>query len=138
MISTLTAIGAVGVAAWIGRGARVAHNHSVLASSHRDAALLPDVRQPRIVLGWPDRFFEPPQLERSQQLCHVECFAHGPRTVDVQHDLDVIPGLFARRTHTTDIDLVQLEMPKPAIQRPSDVFPDELRIGVTDQARIGG
>src|SRR6185312_807814 len=79
---------------------------------------------------------EPSQIERAELLRHVECFAHGPRAIDVQHDLHVIAGGLASGTYTVDVDLVQLQMTIAALECAHDVLRDEFRVVVSGETGV--
>jgi hypothetical protein len=71
---------------------KVHQRGGILAGGDRDTSLPPDPRQAGIVFGRPDRLFEPAQIEWTQFARHIEGFAHRPRAIDVEHDVDVIAG----------------------------------------------
>ena len=61
------------------------------------------------------------QIERAQLARHIEGFTHGPRAIDVEHDLGAVAGRPARGPYAVEGDLVQLQTAIAAAQCARDV-----------------
>src|SRR5207245_11517317 len=112
------------------------HGGVVLAGGDRNSQSGPHTRQAGGGVGWPAGLLEPAQLETLEAAAHADRLLDGPGAVRVEHQLDAVPGHFARDGDRLDVDLMELHRAVAEGDRGRHRLADLARRVVAEQARV--
>src|SRR5262249_3795556 len=105
----------------------VHESRDILSGGDRDATRSPQLSQTIIIFWWPDRLFQPFQVQLLEFFRSSSSLVQCPSTVHIEHYLGV-RGLFAGGANSRERYFVKLQAAKSRIDRSPNIGADKRRI----------